>query len=145
MLTLVASAARTATGNSGSLKSLLRHPEMVKKIRAVLDVTAAATAAGDTLDVYLQTTYDGTNWQDIGHFTQVLGNGGALKHTLEWTRDGVTPESEMHVPQAAAIAAGAVLQGLKLGADTRIAWVVVNGTAASFTFSVVAEMLLDRR
>lgn len=38
-------------------------------------VTAAATEAGDTLAVYLQTSYDqGTNWVDVARFADVAGN-----------------------------------------------------------------------
>ena len=43
-----------------------------------LDVTAAATDVGDTLDVYIDMSIDGgTKWVNVLHFTQVLGNGGA--------------------------------------------------------------------
>ena len=144
MLTLLASAARTASGNSGSLLDKLPHPEMIKRFRAVLDVTDAATEVDDTLDVYLQTTYDGVNWDDVLHFTQVLGNGGAKTYIAEWDRD-MAPESEMHAPQDAVIAAG-VVQGGKLGYDMRVKWVQVDagGGADSFTFSVGMDAVRER-
>lgn len=137
MLTLVASAARTASGNSGSLKGILRHPEQLLHSRWVLNVTAAATAAGDTLDVYVQTTYDGTNYDDVIHFTQVLGNGGAKTYIAEVSHV-VVPESELKAPADAALSAG-VLQGIKLGVDVRVKWVVASASAPSFTFSVKAD------
>lgn len=138
MLTLVASAARTADGNSGPLTPV-RHPELLRSARFLLDVTAAATDVGDTLDVYVQQTYDGTNYTDLAHFTQVLGNGGAKKYIAEWFRD-LTPESEMRAPADASMAAG-VLQGGKIGTAIRVKWVIVDaGTAnVSFTFSVGGE------
>lgn len=138
MTTLLASAARTASGDSGALTPV-RHPELLKSARLVLNVTAAATAASDTLDVYVQQTYDGTNYTDAAHFTQVLGNGGAKTFIAEWQRD-VTPESELRAPSDAGLAAG-VLQGGKLGTSLRIKWVIVDGGGAdqSFTFSVAGE------
>jgi len=139
MTTLVASAARTSSSDSGSLATVVRHPELLRGARFVLDVTAAATDANDTLDVYVQQAYDGTNYDDVAHFTQVVGNGGAKVHIAEWTRS-VTPESEMHAPQDAAIAAG-VVQGAKLQTPLRVKWVIVDptGSNVSFTFSVSAE------
>lgn len=49
---------------------------------AVLDVTAAGTDAGDTLDVYIDECVDGVGdqWVNIIHFTQILGNGGAKRY-----------------------------------------------------------------
>ncbi len=48
-----------------------------KELLVQLDVTAAATDATDTLDVYIDMSLDGgTKWHNIIHFTQVLGNGG---------------------------------------------------------------------
>src|SRR3954462_5183744 len=46
----------------------------------VLDVSAAATDVGDTLDIKVQTTLDGTNFFDAVYFTQILGNGGAKRY-----------------------------------------------------------------
>jgi hypothetical protein len=142
MLTLLASAARTASDTSGSLAAVLPHPEQLQSARVVLDVTAAGSAVGDTLDVYIQRAVGG-QWDDVLHFTQVVGNGGAVKHIAEWFR-GVTPESELHAPQDAAIAAG-VVQGGLLGPDLRVKWVIANGGGThSFTFSVGIEALRDR-
>lgn len=54
-----------------------------KEAVATLDVTAAATDAGDTLDVYLDTSFDGgVTWVNIGHFTQLAGNGGAKRFIM---------------------------------------------------------------
>lgn len=135
--TLVASAARTADGTSGSLTPF---GNKVGKLRAAvyfLNVSAAATDAGDTLDVYVQhTPDDGTTWDDFIHFTQVLGNGGAKKFIATWVRD-YTPESEIKAPADAALAAG-ILQG-PTAPLIRVKWVIVDaGTDnASFTFSLV--------
>lgn len=57
----------------------IRLPTAYKQAIFILDVTAAATASGDTLDVYVDFSPDGTSWINAIHFTQVLGNGGAKK------------------------------------------------------------------
>jgi hypothetical protein len=65
--TVVASAARTTTGNSGSLTGY----GPATTLRAQLDVTAV-TGTNPTLDVLIQDTLDGTNWNNLtaGTFTQ---------------------------------------------------------------------------
>lgn len=71
LLTLHASAARTATGN-GSTINLGDTGGLA--LRAQLDVTAENDAAtGETLDVIIQDSVDGTDWNTIGTFTQATG------------------------------------------------------------------------
>lgn len=101
-----------------------------------LDVTAAATGVGDTLNVYVQHSPDGgTTWDDFVSFTQVLGNGGAKQYIAHWVAD-VTPTTPQHAPSDGALAAG-VKQG-PVGPDWRVKWVIAGGTA-SFDFSVSAN------
>lgn len=46
----------------------------------VLNVTiAVASDVGDTLDVYVDTSVDGTVWVNVVHFAQILGNGTAKR------------------------------------------------------------------
>lgn len=139
--TLVASAARTESGNSGSLTPF-RADRGIKALIFLLTVSAAATESGDTLDVYVQhSPDDGTTWDDFIHFTQVLGNGGAKKFIATWYRD-VTPESELKAPADAALAAG-VLQG-PISQALRVKWVIVDTSTAnaSFTFSVSVQLIV---
>lgn len=136
---LLASAARTA---SGSFE--VPNPTFVRAEAGLflLDVTAAATDVGDTLDVFLQ-GYVGLSgstdlWQDFIHFTQVLGNGGAKRFLATWMR-GVAPASLL----AATVEDGALAAGVRqgpIGERVRVKWVIVDaGTVnASFTFSVQA-------
>ena len=132
MSAILPSAARTTSGT-------FVLPSSFGNVAAAcfgLIVSAAATDAGDTLDVYVQHSPDGgTTWDDFIHFTQVLGNGGAKAFIAQWNALA-SPESELHVPSDAAMAAG-VLQG-PVGNTVRIKWVIVNAGAAnqSFTFSV---------
>lgn len=100
-----------------------------------LDVTAAAVGVDDTLDVYVQTLIDGTNWLDVVHFTQVLGNGGAKRYYSKICSQLATAEFE----NATALGAAAVRNFI--GDAWRVYCIVVDGgaaTAEKFTFTVTA-------
>lgn len=134
-LTLLASAARTATaGTAGTAVTGLgsyRHGTLF------LDVTAAATDVGDTLDVYVQYSPDGgTTWDDYAHFSQVLGNGGTKQYVIPFNIQG-TPAAG-HAPQTAGLAANSFRAGTDIGDRLRAYWVIVDdgGGASSFTFSL---------
>lgn len=133
-VTLLASAARTTTVTGDAvtlLPGLARGPE--RGIAFVLDVTAAATDVGDTLDVKVQTML-GANWVDVAAFTQVLGNGGTKRHFCKI----VATEPQAVFENGTALTAGTVRH--LLGAEWRAIGTIVNaGTVdVSFTFSVVA-------
>lgn len=132
-VTLLASAARIETGTGSAVANLGEFRALVLQF----DVTAAATAAGDTLDVYVQTTIDGTNWVDIHHFTQVLGNGGAKRYFAKVVAEAALTEFEN------ATALGAAANRAIVGNQYRVRWVVVDATTddASFTFSVTANTI----
>jgi len=128
---LLASAARTATSTGSTpVEKILAG---FKVLFFQLDVTAAATAAGDKIDVYVQTTLDGTKWVDIVHFTQILGNGGVKLFRTKVNADVATAEFE----NGAALGAAAVRN--IVGDQYRCRWVVTSADAPSFTFSVVAN------
>lgn len=101
--TLAASAARTVTGNSGVLTGY----DGASTLRVQLDVTASAGTA-PTLDVVVQDTLDGTNFNTIGTFTQKTTIG---REVINIT----TP----------------------FASRLRVLW-TIGGTTPSFTFSVVA-------
>lgn len=103
---------------------------------AVLDVTAAATDVGDTLDVYVDTSFDGgATFVNIGHFTQVLGNGGAKKYIMAFKSNPIT--SSNSVSFTADQSASAALQ---IGFGDRINFRAVSVDAGtqnvSFTYSL---------
>lgn len=133
MASILASAARTISGSS-----TFSLTDTMASAKLLLDVTAAGTLVGDTLDVYVQTSPDGgTTWDDFVHFTQVLGNGGAKKFTAAWSRD-IAPTTPMGPLNDAALAAG-VNQG-PVSRSARVKWVIVNGGGThSFTFSLSGE------
>lgn len=100
---LVESAARTASGDSGSILGW----GSADTIRAQLDVTAAA-GTSPTLDVVIEDTLDGTNWNVVATFAQKVAAGREVVNIT-------TPFSD----------------------TLRVRWTVA-GTTPSFTFSVIA-------
>lgn len=138
---LLSSAARTLSGERvipGSFENILAGSFL-------LVVSAAATEAADTLDVYVQSSADdGATWDDFIHFTQVLGNGGAKKFKAFWNAL-MAPEAELAAPADASMAAG-VKQG-PVGDKWRVKWVVggdVPVLNASFTFALNASLVRSR-
>jgi hypothetical protein len=92
---IVASAARTASGDSGVLAGW----GVPKTLRAQLNVTAAA-GTGPTLDVVIEDTLDGTNWNVIGTFAQKTAVGREVVNVTapfsdrlraRWTVAGTAP------------------------------------------------------
>ena len=106
----------------------------------ILDVTAAATDATDTLDVYIDFSPDGgTSWLNAIHFTQVLGNGGAKKELAKInTNTGLaTPTAPLSV---AADAASGAVRNISLFDCVRYRSVSVDASTdnGSFTWSLQA-------
>lgn len=131
MAILLASATQTASGNSAVS---ITHGERMKGAIFLLTVSAAGTAVGDLLDVYIQSSPDGgTTYDDFVRFTQVLGNGGAKKFTATWMRD-ISPTSSLHAPADATMTAG-VNQG-PIGSTLRVKWVITSSVTPSFTFKI---------
>lgn len=70
----------TDTGSAQSVGKSLKSGKDYRQLTAFLDVTNAGADSGDKLDVYVDVSPDGgTTWANAIHFTQVLGNGGAIK------------------------------------------------------------------
>jgi hypothetical protein len=94
--TVVASAARTTSSDSGALAGY----GVPSRLRAQLNVTAASGST-PTLDVVIEDTVDGgTTWNTIGTFAQkittgreVIGVSIPFTETLRvrWTIGGATP------------------------------------------------------
>jgi hypothetical protein len=133
-LTLFASAARGAgVAQTGTAAEV--YGERSRYV-AELVVSAAATDATDTLDVYVDVlAADGATWLNAIHFTQVLGNGGAKKFfaVLDPSNPGtavidVTSDCAVSVARPALF--GPQLRG-------RYTIVDAGGAAASFTFALL--------
>lgn len=129
-ITLQAAAAQTATGNGSAVDGLGEFEQATWQ----LELTAAATDVGDTLDVFIQTTVDGTTWLDIVHFTQMLGNGGAKRYIAK--TNAAQPLTMIETGTALAAAAVRNL----FGDQYRVRWAITDADAdCSFTFSVKAN------
>lgn len=92
---IVASAARTASGNGGVLAGY----GPARQLRAQLDVTAAG-GVSPTLDVVIEDTLDGTTWNTVGTFGPKTAAGREVinittpfadRLRARWTVGGTTP------------------------------------------------------
>jgi hypothetical protein len=123
--------AGTVTGTAVALQ------QAFKELTVQLTVSAAATDAADTLDAYVDTSFDGgTTFVNIGHFTQVLGNGGAKTFVMSFCNANPGATAVVNVTSDAA--AGATRQ-IGIGSQLRYRGVMVDADAnGSFTYSVTA-------
>lgn len=103
---------------------------LFKGILFTLNLTAAAAASGDTLDVVVETKNGGV-WIQVCHFTQRLGTASALKESAKILAEG----AQAMVDPAAALGAAAVRH--IFGDEWRVRWTIAGSTPA-FTFSVDA-------
>lgn len=127
--TLKASGAVTAVvGATGTAIDIEGLHDMVY----VCEFTNKATAVNDTCDVYVDYLI-GTKWINAVHFTQALGNGtdAATEYAIS---DSTAPGTAIIVATTDAVST-AVRPAL-FGSQVRARWTVVNGTTATFTFSV---------
>lgn len=133
-IVLTASSEKTSSANGTAVANLggFGYAEVL------FDMEAADTAAGDTLDVYVDASPDGgTTWVNVVHFNQVIGTDAAGKYTAIVNTKGAT-----------GTAVGTVTGDLTtapdirhyLGNAMRARWVIVNVTDPKFTFSVKANM-----
>lgn len=132
LITLAASAARTADGNGDWVYVGGERDHFT----FVLDITNSDTDAGDTLDVYIDGSFDGsTQAFNIAHFPQQAGNAAAARVAAAIGSNN--PGTATFVVTAD-IAAGGVRSALR-APYLRARWVIVDSGDAnsSHTFSVV--------
>lgn len=102
-VTPVASAARTTSGNSGTLDA-----ESFGVASLLLDVTAASGTT-PTLNVTVEESDDGTTWRQVGTFAQKTAVSNerksfaisAPKYRVTWTIGGTTPSFTFSVTGSA--------------------------------------------
>lgn len=129
---LLASTTQTASGTTQAVVGLATTiADVPNSLTLELDVTAAGTAVGDTLDVTVQTRFDSATWVDACHFTSVLGNGGAKRYFAT-----LNAELAQGMIANAPLTAGNTRN--LLGNDWAVSWVIVSASSPSFTFSVTA-------
>jgi hypothetical protein len=130
---VVLAASQTVTTGTAVALPQVNVPEIRNGVQFVLDVSAAAAAAGDTFDVTVQALIAPGIWADVIHFTQVLGNGGTKRFIAK-----ILGPTVVALYAYAALTAGN--QKDTLGDYWRVVYSVVDGGAhgQSFTFSVTA-------
>ena len=129
--TLAASSARTSGANGDWVFFGGERDRFI----FLLDITASATDAADTLDVYIDISFDGTNSAgNAAHFTQQAGNGAAASEIA--VLDSQTPGTS--VITVTSDAAAAAVRPSLFGAYYRARWAIVDSGDAnsSHTFSV---------
>lgn len=99
--TIVASAARTASGDSGTVTGF----GGASTLRCQLGVTAAS-GTSPTLDVVIEDTLDGTNWNTVATFSQKTAVSREVVNVtapfanrlrVRWTVGGTTPSFSFSV------------------------------------------------
>ena len=75
--TLYAAATR-ATAIANSAGTAVTDVGRAKRAIVLLDVTAMGGVAGDTLDVFVDVSLDGSKWLNAAHFTQLAGNAAPM-------------------------------------------------------------------
>ena len=132
VITLAASAARTASAN-GTAVYIGGERRRFVVVNAIAD---SATAAGDTLDVYVDFSLDDVTYYNAVHFTQQAGNGA--DRTEFAVLDPANPGTS--VINITADAAAAAVRPALFGPYMRARWAMVDdgGDAnTSHTFSVI--------
>src|SRR5438874_3073449 len=104
-LALLTAAPHSASGSGAAVT-----PVQMADIKAFqLNVYSAAGGAGATLDVWVQHCLDGTNWDDVVHFHQVLGNSGGASEIATMTVRQRAQAAEMHLLRDGTLGAGQVV------------------------------------
>lgn len=112
-----------------------------KQAAILLVLTDAAAAAGDTLDCYVDTSYDGgTTWLNAVHFTQILGNGADSISIVAVLDPGGAPGTAV-VATTSDASAGAVRPTL-FGNALRLRHVIADGGAHGQSFTFGATVFL---
>lgn len=112
----------------------------VSRILVILSITASATEAGDTLDVYLDVSWDNSTWVNAIHFPQQAGNASAKKHVAALMGAAYSTDPDATMDITSDLAAGVVRQQL-VAPFMRVRYTIADVATLgneSHTFSVVA-------
>lgn len=121
---------------TGETVELITDAQPFSQVNFILDLTAAATATADTLDVYVDVSFDNETWINAVHFTQILGDGGAKRELAKLTVGELNdPDAVLDV---ASDASAGVTRNVGITPFIRYRSVIVDdGTDnASFTYSL---------
>ena len=124
-------ASQTATATSSGTAAV-RLPDIANGVYFLLDITSLADVFGDILGVTIQTSLGGT-WVDVVTFSTVFGTTSPRKYLS----DKIQADAAQAQVNPAAVLGADLVQHI-IGDEWRVRWLIVNNTAPSFTFSVVA-------
>lgn len=134
-ITVLASAARTTSSNSGNLNNTTANIYTARAISWYLDVTANAgdDAGTNGLQVYLDTSPDGgTTWLNFGKFARVTSSTGTRVINMRPTGIGAV-EAASEASVFSTTTSVAVATNTVLAPDNRVRWTLGSGTGASVT------------
>ena len=133
LLTLEAAGAHVANANGAAVE--VSGERLVYAV--LLNIISSATAANDTLDVYVDTTFDTTTWINIVHFTQQAGDGAAAREIAVIVPGNAVAATTTVVTADAAVT---TIRPGYIGRYLRARWVCVDGGGGdtSHNFSVEA-------
>lgn len=146
-VTVLASAARTTSSNSGTLRDTTAEIPNGSAVSLYLNVTAhtgddAGLGSGG-LQVYFDTSYDGgTTWLNVGKFQRVTTSTATLVMNMRSGGIGAVEAASHGVVFSTTAASAAIVNNCVWGRDVRLSWTLGNGTNAtvtpSATFAVFA-------
>lgn len=145
----------TSTG-TGTKQTTVFDPldlSRARQLEATLKVTAAATGASDVLDVHIQDTDDGTNWNDRIRFAAVAGNASVptIQRAVLTNSIALQSSEKDYTESTSTLAAGVVINGpfpppVRTGVTTGTrasSWrAVFIQTDVSGTASYTAELIV---
>lgn len=108
----------------------------------LLRVTAAANTTDDKLNIYLQHSVDGNQWDDFAAFTQVAGDASTPVEELVIVNFAAGVEDEVRSLSDGSLTAGTALQG-PVGKYWRVKWDITDVSAPDFTFTLKANSWED--
>lgn len=133
-VTVLASATKTSSGDSGNLKNSTGQIPVAHTISLVLNVSAAS-GTSETMTVALESSIDGgTTWYQSAVFTQITT--AVVTRVIDFRPFlGATEAGAETVVTSTATTA--IHKNAPLTEDQRLKW-VIGGTNPSYTFSVTA-------
>ena len=122
----------TVTGTSPAAPGNAILGSLFETDSAYLDqiviISTLRGATGGPLDVYIQTSFDGAAWVDVGHYTQIAA-AAAVETRIVQTCDFVSSGATSIVTGDAILAAGVFLPGA-VGKYMRVKMVAGAATSA---------------
>jgi len=130
---LILSTTRTASGEGSAVLLAARFATVV------FEVVVSSLGITGNLDVIVQQSLDGTNWEDLAHFATLGPAGPTQVQSATFPRRERDAGPELHTWSDGTLAAGTVVSGARaIGRRFRARWSISGG---SWVFQVLAHVL----